>query len=67
MPSQVWSNDINGSLPKTFKTMSQHKLNLYEAMSQVFDEVGESQEAIVKAMPKKNSGTCLPGCVVELR
>lgn len=47
--------------------MSQHKLNLYEAMSQVFDEVGESQAAIVKAMPKKNSGTCLPGCVVELR
>lgn len=67
MPSQVWSNDVNGSLPKTFKTMSQHKLNLYEAMSQVFDEVAESQVAIVKAMPKKNSGTCMPGCVVELR
>lgn len=47
--------------------MSQHKLNLYEAMSQVFDEVGESQAAIVKAMPKKNSGTYMTGCVVELR
>lgn len=46
--------------------MSQHKLNLYEAMSQVFDEVAESQVVIVKAMPKKNSGTFLPGCVVKI-
>lgn len=47
--------------------MSQHKLNLHEAMSQVFDEVIESQVAIVNAIPKKNNGTCMLGCVVELR
>lgn len=67
VPLQVRSNNVNGSLPKKFKTTRQHKLNLYEALSQVFDEVTESQVAIVKATLKKNNGTCMLGCAVELR